>query len=609
MQLKTVSISGERYKSFSVGQKVLSLGNAVLQEDQRNNIGNILSENTAVYIRSYGANTLSSMSFRGTSSNQSSIYWNGINISMPSIGSTDLSMVPTDYFSNASIVFGGSSVRYGSGAIGGGVFLSSQAIFSGKTTASANMNAGSYASFGTSIMSSTSGEKYYFKIAFNANESKNDYGYVTNRGEEQYLENAAFSGLGLNIHAAGRISKNNQLDVFLWYQEALREIPPTTSMKSSDAYQSDRATRASVQWKTFLRNGILNFKTAWFNEYENYTDPEISLQSTILTNTGFLETEYRHRFSWNASMDAGMSMKAEEADIAAYGGVEERMLFAAFINYKQHFHKINWDFLAGARQEFGSEAMAPFTPAIGIEGPIFSYLSQKLSISRNYRMPTMNEMFWQPGGKPDILPESSWNAEFSMISELLKKRDDQLLSLTATLYSSLVDNWILWLPQGNIWTADNIQTVWARGVEFETQYRIEGIDKHAVFSLSYTYSKSTNEADTEQGNTKGKQLIYTPLNNASGKLGLGLRTWSFLLFGRYSGLSYLTSDNSTSLPGFFVADAALKKYFDTRKIKISLSARVNNLFNKDYYVVAYRPMPGRNFNISISFTFKTLQND
>ncbi|NQT78153.1 MAG: TonB-dependent receptor, partial [Bacteroidetes bacterium] len=313
---------------------------------------------------------------------------------------------------------------------------------------------------------------------------------------------------------------------------------------------------------------------------------------------------YQHQLSGNLSIDAGISMTAEQADIDAYNGRKERELFAAFANGKYHFSRINWDMMAGARQEFNGHDLFPFTPAIGIEGPLFPFLSNKISISRNYRLPTMNELYWQPGGNPDIKPENSWNAELSMISEFFRGAETHGLKFIATAYSSMVDDWILWLPKNNFWTADNVQKVWARGIEVETNFQIERKQIHAELGLSYTYSVSSNESKDAPGDTYGKQLIYTPLHNASGKIGFSCRHWQMLLFGNYTGESYTTTDNLSALPGFYLMDISLKKEFVTKLLNIGIAARLNNIFNKDYQLVAYRPMPGRNFNLSISLNFK-----
>lgn len=604
MQLDTLNISAERYEAFSTGQNItrIELGN--MHANSTDRLSNTIRENTSVYIRSYGPGSVSSMSIRGTSSSQSGIFWNGINIRMPSLGSTDLSLIPSTFFNNATIVYGGSSVRYGSGLIGGAVFLNSIPDFGKNTMASIGMLAGSFGNVGTSAQFVQSGEKYYINTVINGTKAENNFDYYNDRNEERKMENAASNQLGLHSHMAIKLWARNQLDLFIWYQEAGREIPPTASMAVSQAYQSDRVIRTSLQWRTLFSKGVLKVKTAWFNEYENYTDPLSGLSSKINTNTLFAESEYRRQLFRHANMIAGLSYTGEFADIEAYGNNKDRMGLAMFVHYRHYIPGIKWTFFAGARQELNENTLAPFTPSLGMEGPVIGIMSNKFSISRNYRLPTLNELYWQPGGNPDIKPEESWNAEMSLLFDFLKSTRTASFDLTLTGYMSYVDNWILWKPFNNYWKAENIQEVWARGVETNLSFDHRFGKSRMLARLSYTYSRSSSEADDNQPGTKGKQILYTPLHNAGGKLAAEVETWQMALMGNYTGSSYTTSDNSEELPAFFLTDISLQKQFLTKYIEYGLALRVNNVFDVDYQLVAYRPMPGRNYQLTLQLTFK-----
>ncbi|MDT8394001.1 MAG: TonB-dependent receptor plug domain-containing protein [Bacteroidales bacterium] len=604
LQLDGLSISAERFKAFSSGQKIRTLQLDTLSDEPGDQLASILRENTSIHIRSYGPGSISSMSFRGTSSAQSGIFWNGINIRMPSLGSTDLSLIPSAFFNTASIVYGGSSMRYGSGTIGGSVFLNNNADFRKATEASLTLGAGSFGELGTTATFRHSGDRYYLSLGVNSRQAENDFTYTNNRGESKTLDNASMNGLGLHAHAALKVSSHNQLKLFIWYQEALREIPPTATMAASEAYQSDRAFRSSLQWKTYFSRGVLNIKTAWFSEYENYTDPLIGLNSEINTGSWFAEAEYRHQLTENGTLNAGVSMKGENADIEAYGGNKTRQGIAAFLNYRQYFPRMKYTLLVGARQEVNENTLTPFTPSAGIEGPLAGFLSQKINLSRNYRLPTMNELFWQPGGNPDIKAEESWNAGYSLIAELWKEHEPATLSITATAFSSFVENWILWQPVNIFWSANNVQEVWARGVEADIDFSYRFQHFRTGAQLSYIWSKSTNEAGNGALNAKGKQLIYTPRHTAGSKILAGIKTWQAVIYGNYTGKTYTTTDNNDEMPAYFLTDLSLKKQFNTKHMKYRLTARVNNIFDIEYQVIAYRPMPGRNYQLSLQLTFK-----
>jgi iron complex outermembrane receptor protein len=482
--------------------------------------------------------------------------------------------------------------------------LNNEADFRKSTSAGLEFLSASYGQLASNVSFTRSSSRYYIRTIINASRANNNFPYSTDRGEEKEMANAASNMLGLHSHFAMKIKEQNQLDLFIWYQESDREIPPTTTMAASEAYQVDRALRSSLQWKTYFKKGVLNLKTAWLSEYENYTDPMPGINSLININTIFAESEFKWRLYRHANMDAGISYTSEFADIAAYGEDKQRQGAAVFVNYSQYIPAIKWRFLAGARQEISDNTLAPFTPSVGLEGPVIGILSQKLNLSRNYRLPTLNELYWRPGGNPDIKAEESWNAELSLLFDFFKNTENTGMNFILTGYSSYVDNFILWQPVDMFWAADNIQEVWSRGVESSFSVMQALNNSHLEARISYTYSKSTNEAVNSVSRNKGKQIIYTPLHNAGGFLKFTVKTWQAAVWGNYTGKSYITTDNSEELPGVFLMDMALRKQFILKQFTWQLVFRVNNIFNKDHQLVAYRPMPGRNYQLTLRLTFK-----
>ena len=72
----------------------------------------------------------------------------------------------------------------------------------------------------------------------------------------------------------------------------------------------------------------------------------------------------------------------------------------------------------------------------------------------------------------------------------------------------------------------------------------------------------------------------------------------------YNGSVYITTDNSDSLPSYILGNLGLDYHGpDISGIKFILGVKVNNIFNKSYQNVAYRPMPNRNFQIQLITKF------
>ena len=109
-------------------------------------------------------------------------------------------------------------------------------------------------------------------------------------------------------------------------------------------------------------------------------------------------------------------------------------------------------------------------PSLGIEGRLAAPLLLKAKISRNYRLPTLNDRFWEPGGNENLLAEQGWSEELGLHTYGGENKHTWSYSITG--FNRLIDNWILWsIAEGtSFWAANNITRVWSRGVEQRIRY-------------------------------------------------------------------------------------------------------------------------------------------
>jgi vitamin B12 transporter len=222
-----------------------------------------------------------------------------------------------------------------------------------------------------------------------------------------------------------------------------------------------------------------------------------------------------------------------------------------------------------------------------------------LNVSRNFRAPTLNERFWQPGGNPELEPENSWNEEAGIVLD--KQFNSSILNFQVTAFNSNVDHWILWLPGSSYWSVENAQAVWARGIEISGDQSVLVKNVKLFMSESYTYSKSTNEKMLfDLDASYKKQLIYTPLHRITLRTGALYKGFDFTIKGSYTGMVYTTKDNMGSLPGYFLLDMIFSKTIIIKtQYPITIQLNLNNILNADYQVVPYRPMPGMNFLLTV----------
>ena len=116
-QLKEIVVTENRVKNFFAGIKIHQIDSNDLKRYAFNNLADLLANDNSLFVKSYGAGSLATTSFRGGSANHTAILWNGFNLNSPMNGQLDLALVPNNFVNKVSIRYGGGSALWGSGAV------------------------------------------------------------------------------------------------------------------------------------------------------------------------------------------------------------------------------------------------------------------------------------------------------------------------------------------------------------------------------------------------------------------------------------------------------------------------------------------------------------
>lgn len=610
-QLNEVKINASRINDFSVGLNVERIDSLFLSNSLSSSLGNILSSVTSVFIKNYGQGSLATISLRGTSSVHTGVFWNGFRINSSSIGMTDFSLIPSSFFGSIELQYGGASSLYGNGLIGGSIHLNNPAVFEKKLSLGINSSYGSFdnISLGGNVLASS--EKWFSSTAFSLHNSKNDFSYKY--GDEIKTQtNAALKQYSFIHNLSRKISKDQTINAGIWYQFSNREIPGTMTSKPGNAYQIDESLRTSINWEKIKTNQKFKAGIAFFTDFLHYLDiddiPETNIDSKLNTQTIIAEADWKKYFGKNIKINTGINFTADIADIDAYEGIKSQKQAGVFFAFSKRFPKIKWNSNINIRQDFIEGYKVPVSPSIGFEGNIWKFISGKINISQNFRAPTLNDRFWQPGGNEDLKPEQSWNEEASLVFKFSgNKYLENKTEIGFTIYNSMVDNWILWKPLAgsNLWTPQNIQKVWSRGIEIKGKTKINYKNLKINFLETYTFSRSTYQKQLSgSDNTYEKQLIYTPLHNFSSNISIIYKSWNIIYNHTYTGKRFVSSDNENFLQGFSIGQFSFGKKINFKRNIININLKINNIWNSNYRIIQYRQMPGRSFLISINYKIK-----
>jgi outer membrane cobalamin receptor len=82
----------------------------------------------------------------------------------------------------------------------------------------------------------------------------------------------------------------------------------------------------------------------------------------------------------------------------------------------------------------------PLIANVSLNWDAWHFIKPYVTVSSHYRMPTLNELYYNPGGNINLKPETSKNLEGGF--QLNKKWQTQTLHTDLTLFNRKVNNWI-----------------------------------------------------------------------------------------------------------------------------------------------------------------------
>ena len=115
------------------------------------------------------------------------------------------------------------------------------------------------------------------------------------------------------------------------------------------------------------------------------------------------------------------------------------------------------------REELIDNTSTPITWSVGSKVNLFKVFALRANISRNYRIPTMNDLYWTGWGNPNLKPEKGYGEELGL--DYISRNDSRSIITKLSAFNNNVSNWIIWMPNGSVWTPDNMKKVWARGLD------------------------------------------------------------------------------------------------------------------------------------------------
>lgn len=625
LKIREINIFGKRVPQ-ETGLKITRTDSMAIASSISADLGELLQLNTPVFIKSYGRGSSATASFRGTSSSHTKLVWNGMNLNSPMRGSADLSLLPVMFIDNLWLLHGGSSLAEGTGALGGSIHLGNKPDWSVNTHLSALAERGSFNTGSYLFRFQAGGKQFRAVTRLLADHSDNNFPFY-NVGVLPYrndtLKNAAYRKLAVLQEFYLRPNNEKLLALRFWTQGNRRDLPQLMSYEGTRRMeqQKDEQFRAQLEIKDYNTKFKYHYYSG-FNftnlNYKRYnTDPlfindDAASRESSLFNQIRANSDLTDKLNLHGSMEANYHW-VKVRNPVRNTGYEESRLEAGVMLHAQYRPVENWGFFAIVRSEWYDRHMTPLIPAAGMEYSAKKPANARLqfNIARNFNKPSLNDLYWIPGGNPGLLPEDGVSANLSVSAE---SNSPGLWRNEVTFFYSLIDNWIIWQPAASgawYWEAANIKKVFSRGIEynFSSQAELGSV----IFRLAgnYAFTRSTNEnAVSSVDLSRGRQLIYTPKHSGNLRLSGTCDNWTIKGNLTYTGKRYTQSSNEWTffesvLNPFWMTTLSIEKIWQlTPALVINTQLKANNLLNANYQQILWRPMPGRHYTFTLALKWR-----
>ena len=660
ISIEQVDVVGTRPMK-KIGTQETAIATRVLHDNIASQMADALKFGTSIYVKEYGRATLSTVSFRGTSPSHTQVTWNGMKINSPMLGMVDFSMIPSYFIDDASLLHGTSSVNITGGGLGGAVLLATKPADAQGCNLQFVQGVGMFKTFDEYLRFTYGGERWHSSTRVVFSSSPNDFKYknyhkklniyddghniVSQYNPVERNKSGDFRDLHLLQEVYYNRGDGNRFGLNIWYLNSDRGLPMLdVDYRENAGYsnkQREHTLRSVVSWdhvrKNWKAGGKAGYIRTWmaydFEKDKGNGEWEKMIRSRSKINTFYVQAEGEYSIGRKLLVTATLSAHQhlvhttdknvldslsaqhlgqipsnEQGDVklAAVGYDEGRTELEGCVSVKWR----PWERLGLAltlrEQMYGSE-WTPVIPAffadvvLSKKGNIIA----KASISRNYRFPTLNDLFFLPGGNIHLKKEHGFTYDGG-VEFTVGRKNSYSLHGEATWFDSYIDDWIIWLPTfKGFWSPSNIKRVHAYGIELKGGLDwIVATDWRLLMNGNFSWTPSINHGDpVSWGDASiGKQLVYVPEFSSAVHAQIEWKTWSLGYKWCHYSERFTTSSNEIKtkiyrISPYFMSDVTLEKRFGTRWANFSAKALVRNIFDEEYQSVLQRPMPGINFEL------------
>ncbi|MGR8979061.1 MAG: TonB-dependent receptor domain-containing protein [Gammaproteobacteria bacterium] len=527
-----------------------------------------------------GDGKITSVFMRGTNSDHLLVLIDGIKVGSATTGTTAFEFIPVDQIERVEIIRGPQSSLYGSEAIGGVIqIFTRKGVREEKPYVSLDAGGGTYDTLRAAGTVSgnwqnswyTVGASHYNTQGFNSCEKSGAclFGFGSEPDKDGYYNTAVNARLG------HRFDNNAEIDAtFLrsqgrteydgFFQNKTTFINQVASLSGSidvaDSWHStlrlgqslDDNDNFSPDGSFSTRFDTTRWNATWLNRFTLSDDHLLLAGSDYrLDEVSSLPTQYQ---------------ESSRYDVGVFGELHSRIWDNHFINAS-----LRWD----ENEAFGDYV----TGNIGWRYNSEIGLSPFASFGNAFKSPTFNQLYFPFFGNPNLKPEQSTSVEVGLAG------DHEWLQWEVRAYHTNIDDLIVFLPPSFL--PVNVNKSQIDGLEAEIGTQLLGWNGKLSMNLLNPEDRETN---LRLARRSQKSLSFD-LSRSFGQVDVG----AFILA---QGDRFDDPQNTVRVAGYVTVDLRTAYHFNKNWM---LSAKLNNLLDKQYQLVDTYNTADRNFFVSIHY--------
>lgn len=609
MYLKEVEITSQK-KAETNFNKTITLDSANLQYLPTASLGEILQKYAPFFIKSYGVNGLNTPAFRGTSANHTLVEWNGMELNSAMNGQFDLSSLPIFFTNEIKIKYGAASLSNTTGGFGGLLQLKNNNQFFNKPQFKIYQSYETLKNHFSAFHFGFSKNQLTHQTALLHKDYNNSFSYSNPflDNKKETLKHANNKQYGIMQQYSWFTKKSGFVEMNAWYSSDSRQLPPLIGVSiASKEQQNTENFRTSLSWKINKKAGTISYLGDYVYEQMQYTDENKNMDFIHYNNSATNKLSFHSIKSKFGYFNVVAHYKFNDVRSDNYNAYHTRNTYGSYGEWLFDIGK-NWQTIIHLGEEYINNKWMPGSGYAGLNLKPFAndILTINATAGKNYRFPTMNDLYWEIYGNPLLLPEINDSYELNTI--IKKTFMSFTIQQQITFYYSKTKEMIVWQPiTALLWQPLNLNTVQSNGIEFQTNSSAKIKNLTTDFNLNYAFSKvvllHSNINDTAIEN---KLLPYNPQHNISSALNIKWKKW--FVNGNWQFVSdYFINYQNTFLqpyndymPWYSVISAGAGRKWNYHTAEITTAFSAQNLMNASYMVMPGKPMPGRYFQFWIA---------